>query len=447
MTRYGYDITDPLAIENFAKQLEGKCLADFMDTHSVDAENKGTFGNLVQTFLGIPVNSVPGADFTTIGGANVEVKSLPLRNTSKGLRVKERLVFNIIDYMSICTEQWDTSSFLAKNRLLLLFMYIHEPNKTVYEYQIHSVCLLDLKNIPREDLKIMQEDWEKIVSTVRNGEAENLSEGSTFYLGACTKGSTAEKSYRKQPYSDVLAKQRAFSWKTTYLNHVLEDICKSDKQGHSIFGAYSGKMTFEQLVISMFAPYVGMSAEDIAKTLNKDYAAETKHFLALMSKAILGAADTQDIQEFVNADVTMKTICLEATGHLTESISFPYIHYDEIIHEEWETSTLREMMDKKFFFVIFQKTASGQRVLRKAMFWNLPEEILESDVKKVWERTCEMIRAERFDELPGMSWNPVCHVRPHARNSEDTAITATGRAVVKKCFWLKNSFIRAQIGE
>lgn len=282
MTRYGYDITDPLAIENFAKQLEGKCLADFMDTHSVDAENKGTFGNLVQTFLGIPVNSVPGADFTTIGGANIEVKSLPLRNTSKGLRVKERLVFNIIDYMSICTEQWDTSSFLAKNRLLLLFMYIHEPNKTVYEYQIHSVRLLDLKNIPREDLKIMQEDWEKIVSTVRNGEAENLSEGSTFYLGACTKGSTAEKSYRKQPYSDILAKQRAFSWKTTYLNHVLEDICQSDKQGHSIFGAYSGKMTFEQLVISMFAPYVGMSAEDIAKALNKEYAAETKHFLALM---------------------------------------------------------------------------------------------------------------------------------------------------------------------
>lgn len=52
MTRYGYDITEPLAIENFAKQLEGKCLADFMANHSVDVENKGTFGNLVQTFLG-----------------------------------------------------------------------------------------------------------------------------------------------------------------------------------------------------------------------------------------------------------------------------------------------------------------------------------------------------------------------------------------------------------
>ena len=85
--------------------------------------------------------------------------------------------------------------------------------------------------------------------------------------------------------------------------------------------------------------------------------------------------------------------------------------------------------------------------MRKALFWNLPEEILETDVKKVWERTCEMIRAERFDELPGMSWNPVCHVRPHARNSADTAPTATGRSVVKKCFWLKNSFIRTQIGE
>ena len=59
MTDYGYNITNPPAIEYFAKRLEGKCLADFMDTHSVGAENKGTFGNLVQTFLGIPVNSVP----------------------------------------------------------------------------------------------------------------------------------------------------------------------------------------------------------------------------------------------------------------------------------------------------------------------------------------------------------------------------------------------------
>lgn len=40
-------------------------------------------------------------------------------------------------------------------------------------------------------MKVIQSDWEKIVNKVKIGEAHNLSEGDTLYLGACTKGSTA----------------------------------------------------------------------------------------------------------------------------------------------------------------------------------------------------------------------------------------------------------------
>ena len=440
-----YDITDPMAIERYAQRLVGHTMAEFLQPQDLNAANKGRFGNLVEEYLGIPANSIPGADFRTIGGADVEVKSLPLKMTREGLRVKERLVFNIIDYMTICKETWETSSFLAKNKLILLVTYIYEPEKSPYEYRINSARLLDLTKLPSDDRRIMKADWEKIVSAIRSGHAESLSEGSTFYLGACTKGSTAESSLRHQPFSSIEAKQRAFSWKTSYLNHVLAELCSTRSRGRSVFGGYSGSLSFEQFVVSQFAPYIGKRAEQIAAALGKAYDTSTKHYLSLMTKAILGAADGEDIDEFSKADVEIKTLCLEANGRLKESMSFPYIRYKDILGEHWENSTLRGMLDRKFLFVIFQKSDAGERILQRVMFWNMPVEVLDSDVRKVWEHTVAMIRAERFSALPGMSWNPVCHVRPHGRNAMDTTETASGRHVGKKCFWLSNGFILSQI--
>lgn len=49
----------------------------------------------------------------------------------------------------------------------------------------------------------------------------NLSESNTKYLGACTKGATAETSLRRQPNADEFAKQRAFSFKTTYMKKLI----------------------------------------------------------------------------------------------------------------------------------------------------------------------------------------------------------------------------------
>lgn len=440
-----YDITDPKAIERYAQRLVGHTMAEFLPPQDLNAANKGRFGNLVEEYLGIPANSVPGADFRTIGGADVEVKSLPLKMTREGLRVKERLVFNIIDYMGICRETWETSSFLAKNKLILLVTYIYEPEKSPYEYCINSARLLDLTNMPQDDWRIMKADWEKIVSAIRSGHAESLSEGSTFYLGACTKGSTAESSLRHQPYSPIDAKQRAFSWKSSYLNHVIDGLCSTRFRGRSVFGGYPGTLCFEQFVVSHFASYISKRAEQIAVELGKTYDTKAKHYLALIAKAILGAAEDEEIDEFFKADVKIKTICLETNGQLEESISFPCIRYKEILDECWEDSTLRSMLDRKFLFVIFQKSNTGARILQRVMFWNMPVEILDSDVRSVWEQTVAMIRAERFDALPGKSWNPVCHVRPHGTSALDTAETASGRRVGKKCFWLSNGFILSQI--
>ena len=54
----------------------------------------------------------------------------------------------------------------------------------------------------------------------KNGKAEEISEGDTNYLGACTKGANAN-SLREQPFSDVKAMQRAFCLKNSYMSYIL----------------------------------------------------------------------------------------------------------------------------------------------------------------------------------------------------------------------------------
>ena len=59
------------------------------------------------------------------------------------------------------------------------------------------------------------------MNKINEGKAHLLSESDTKYLGACTKGSTAIKSLRRQPNNSTLAKQRAFSFKIQYMRELL----------------------------------------------------------------------------------------------------------------------------------------------------------------------------------------------------------------------------------
>ena len=68
-----------------------------------------------------------------------------------------------------------------------------------------------------------------------------------------------------------------------------------------------------------------------------------------------------------------------------------------------------------------------------------------NEVKKVWEETKKRINQNNCENLPKKSENLVSHVRPHARNSQDTTKTLDGKAVVKKSFWLNAKYLKEQI--
>ena len=222
-----YDENDRESILKYAKQLEGKTLRDVLASEQVELMkkekkgNKGKFGQMVEKyFFEYEINSDTEPDFDKCG---LELKVTPLKvNKDKTLSPKERLVCNIINFENIIDEEWTTSSFLHKNKDILIMRYIDPKDSEIdnldyifLDVQIHSLFDDD------KDKKQFESDWNTIVNKIKDGNAHLLSESDTVYLGACTKGSTAIKSLRTQPNNTEKAKQRAFSFKSQYMKELL----------------------------------------------------------------------------------------------------------------------------------------------------------------------------------------------------------------------------------
>ena len=69
---------------------------------------------------------------------------------------KERLVLNIINYLEIVKQDFENSSFLKKNKNLLLVFYFYENNKKNIDFTIDIVDEWEFSEI---DLEIIKKDW------------------------------------------------------------------------------------------------------------------------------------------------------------------------------------------------------------------------------------------------------------------------------------------------
>lgn len=232
-----YDLNNKNSIVQYAKLLTGKTLRKILPNDSIQSiehlefmakqssllnskkVNKGRFGHkLEKYYFEYEINSDTNSDFP----CGLELKVTPLKKINNDqLRPKERLVCNIINYNDIVNEEWATSSFLKKNKEILLIRYVDpvDANVSQLDYQIVDVRIHNLLEI--KELSQFENDWNLIVSKIRDGKAHLLSESDTKYLGACTKGASAS-SLRSQANSKELAMQRAFSFKQQYMKLLLD---------------------------------------------------------------------------------------------------------------------------------------------------------------------------------------------------------------------------------
>lgn len=454
-----YNPSDKNSVIEYAKKLKGKSLRQVCDTNILEHSysGKGNFGQVLEKFyFGYEPNSTAEADFAQIG---MELKSSPLKQLKNSeYRSKERLVLNIINYINVVNQNFENSDFIKKNASILLIFYLHQPDFDILDYLIK---LVDEWSFPSTDLEIIKKDWETITKKIADGKAHELSEGDTFYLGACTKGANA-LSVRKQPFSEITAKQRAYSFKQGYVNHIIASIASEPTE---IYGklipsvAVAKKHTIEEIVIDKFKPYYGKTIEEILDITEVEINTTAKSFYANLTKAILGIELDKEVEEFEKAEIIVKTVRLKENDLPKEDISFPNFKYEEIVNQEWDDTDFKDILEHKFLFVFYQ-FENEELVLRRVKFWNMPySDILEAE--KVWKKTKEIVKKGsivkeikngiRYTNFPNKSFNSVSHVRPHATNADDTfplpkkdKLTKE-KEYTKHCFWLNNTYVRDEI--
>jgi DNA mismatch repair protein MutH len=454
-----YNPKDKKSIIDFAKLLKDKSLRQFCDVNTIknDRKGKGHFGQILEEFyFHYKPNSDSEPDFPI---AKLELKSSPLKRLQNNqYRSKERLVLNIINYLKVVNQNFENSDFVKKNASILLIFYLHQAGYDILDYLIK---LVDEWSFPSTDLEIIKKDWETITKKIVDGKAHELSEGDTFYLGACTKGTNA-LSVRKQPFSEIPAKQRAYSFKQGYVNHIIASIAGDTKE---VYGklipsvAVAKKQTIEEIVVSKFKPYYGKTVEQIIAIKGVELNTNAKNFYANLTKVILGIELDKEIEEFEKAEIVVKTVRLKENNLPKEDISFPNFKYEEIVNEEWDDSNFKDILEHKFLFVFFQ-FENEQLVLRKVKFWNMPyADILKAE--QVWAKTKEIVSkgkivrqvigTTRYTNFPNKSFNSVSHVRPHAITIGDTYPLpkrdqlTKAKEYTKHCFWLNNTYVRDEI--
>lgn len=410
---------------------------------------KGAIGSILEeSWFGYGINSEAEADFAEAG---VELKATPYVHTSKGIRAKERLVCNIINYMEEYKATFFSSSFWHKCNTMLLMSYEHKDGVDKGDYTIDKATLF---SFPTEDLSIIERDWKTIIEKIRAGKAHEISEGDTMYLGACTKGATSA-TMRQQPFSDIPAKQRAFSLKQSYMTYILNSYIFGAKTDEHIIKTPNRlrNYSFEELILDKVRPYIGKTQQQLMEIFGIQTRAKNINEL-LLAKMLGVEGKITATEEFQKANIVPKTVRVNVDGSITESMSFPAFDFKKLVTEEWETCSIKNTLEQtKFLFVVFRFRMDGALVFDDLVFWNMPEKDLD-EVQKVWEQTVSVIKKgvhfrtsgkRTFNNLPKSTENRVSHVRPHAKDSHDTAELPDGRQMPKQCFWLNNTYIRAQL--
>lgn len=466
-----YNKFDAYDIERYGKLLEHKCLRELGVTEIENSKDKGNMNKLVEEYyFGIKNNNEQEPDFKEVG---VELKVSPLKKVkipkketslmkSLGLSMKERTVLTMIDYFKLNEETWENNSLAKKAFKILFCFYLYEKEKERLDFIFN---LVNLWSPSSEDIEIIKEDWLKIQNKVKEGKAHKISEGDTLYLGACTKGAD-RNSLRKQPNSEILAKQRAFSFKRSYMDIIYEQLLQKRKL--DLVSIKSKEKTLEETLKDLFKNYIRKTIDEICKILDINPNLQAKQLYSILTNKILKVESYEKIEEFNKAGILVKNIRVDKNGKPLEHISFPAFKISELLEEEsWEESNLYELLEKKFLFIIYSittdtvaefnrlssKDKQKHLVLKDIRLWNISEENLEK-MEEIWNETKKIISEGvifeettrgRTNNLPKSDFNGVGHVRPHGKDSSDVDFLPNGDTIIKQSFWLNSSFIQNEL--
>lgn len=490
VSEFTYTITEEGLLDAANNRLQGLSFREVAEyiTNKEQAEkllqkvrHKGNLGELVEEALGLAKNNEQRPDFANLA---VELKVTPVEKTSKGTwKAGERLVITMISYKPEenmidgrnCIFQ---ETHLAKKlRCILLCIYLRPTKHEGMSREDYIINKVTLFTPPVEDIPVIEKDWEYIMSYVYSGRADELSEGQTKYLGACTKG-TDGKQLRTQKYPPYKpAKPRAFCLKASYMTYLMNEYIMRDRPTYVPIQKLGND--FEAKALRLMKRFKGMNDFEIAAMLGFSRDRNVKHYHSLLSFAMMGLR-SNSCEEFTKANIVMKTLRFETTGVLKESISLPTDSFLSVLDEnDFDDSALCDYFESsRFLLSIWQKesTEDGKNDVCRfvgATFWAMSGNDIYGPLKDCWEKTKYKLmhgvkltpefksngKVEVHNDLPGMGIpGSIAHVRPHASRSfhiikghvyvndlsvgkQNAFMLPNGDWMTKQSFWLNSEYM------
>lgn len=481
---FDYDKTSAESILQYAKKLEGQTFYDIWlryqsyhgqinDLNNEGFENsnaKGQLGNFLEEYyFGYKPNSDQEADFKEAG---VELKQTCVNLKKNGeYTAGERLSITNISFDEPIEMDFYKSHVWNKIRLILLIQYLRDKS---IQRMFNKILFVNLFTPPKNDLKIIIDDYNKINMKIKAGLAHELSESDTMYLGACTKGATAETSLRPQYYGNhVFAKKRNFCFKRSYMDYVLHTYVLKDMVPYEPILSDSDSIqnkSFENIIIERIATNFGKSDEELCSIYDREYNNNKVQWADLVYR-MLGIKGNH-AQEFQKANIVVKVCRIEENNKIREKISFPTFKFKDLIQQKWEDSEVFEYFDQtRFLFVLF-KRKGDKYYLDNCKFWNMPYEDLNITVHNEWENIKHIIAdGVKFsfketksglnvqNNIPGVKDSQILHIRPHSSKSayklhsgfergnilSDANELPNGEYMTTQSFWINNEYILNQL--
>ncbi len=483
-----YDSYDIKSILNHANLLLDKNLRE-MGVQEGPPKNikidKGDFGSYVeQGYFFIVKNNSKEPDFSEVG---LELKTGSfLKATGRetkyhsildGYIVKEDMALGSLNFKTIKSEVFETSSFLTKNQHILFVFNIFTREIHHVDRKINFIATLKFSDLDPFDQAKIKKEWETIKNNIETKGANNLSQGDTEYLQAKTSGkggqtNTAEKAKsRKHVFSK--------SFMHEYFRNLELQRTGKYKQKRRLFSTLDevSKLSLQDKILEKFSPYLDKSDKELIKIFRiKNFKSKQSHadLAKLITKFLFDIPeDVKDISsyfdEFSKSNIKIKAVVLDKNSTPTQATSFPGFKWVDLCEEEWEVSDLKDLFETtKFLFVFFQEI-DNDIILKKTVLWNMPEE----DVKKteaVWKYARDIVNKgiivkkyktnknneiSRDTNLPGakisQKLNSIVHVRPHTSKITDTNPLPVQDKFTKAyeytnySFWLNSTYVKNEI--
>ena len=454
---------------NLLKKINGKTIGEVDSSNLLsNSKNKGAIGQVIQKYLGKDLDNDKGMDFPE---AQLELKVtglLSYENKSKGAyHAKERLILSDINFNKDYMESFEDSHVIKKcnDMLMTCYKFIKPSGKEKPHYGSFPIVDSFIMSLSEKDKMILKHDYDFIMDKIKAGLADQISESDTNYLATCTKA--ADSTIRTtQPFSSTPVKPRAYAFKSSFLTYLINKYISNETYESVIDKANKYKaFDLEEYVLDELKKWFGKTEKQLKKELK--VTTDAKNRYSVYADRIFKVSSLEDSEEFQKADISVKTIRIQKSGNIKEKMSFPQMDFEEVASTPWETSNVREYFaEKRFLFLIYKETNKGY-VFDNAFFYNFTDSIIDEFIGYTYKKTQEVLNngtIVKNRELKlingeyklihstyfvGIKENPICHVRPHARDFKDQAPLPvqdqlTGyTSYEKQCFWIDTRFIKA----